>query len=243
VKTIKVNNNLHYKLNIQNSRKEVSKVSAYDIEKYFNIIKYRRNNINVICLASRTGREIDLFRLFFQNKFLFFLIKIFEKKGYGFNSFPFNFLLKQNLTDISKDNNSRSIFMGIELNKERKRKDTLNISFDQIPDKYNNKFDICFFNSLDHSKSPIITAKNINKIVKKNGYIILTFPSDQKSHTLDPTSNLKEKDVKKLFGKNIIYKKKMGVDGNMMNILLKNKFFLKYFTGYFFEVKEFPCFT
>lgn len=149
MKTIKVNKDLHYKYNIENSKKEVSKVSAYDIEKYFKIINnYKKNinykNINVICLASRTGREIDLFRIFHLNKFYFFLIKIFERKKYGFNSFPFNFLLKNYITDIKRDNKGRSIFMGIELNKERKRKDTLNISFDEIPDEYKDKFDICF---------------------------------------------------------------------------------------------------
>ncbi len=215
MKTIKVNKDLHYKYNIENSKKEVSKVSAYDIEKYFKIINnYKKNinykNINVICLASRTGREIDLFRLFHLNKFYFFLIKIFERKKYGFNSFPFNFLLKNYITDIKRDNKGRSIFMGIELNKERKRKDTLNISFDEIPDKYKDKFDICFFNSLDHSKSPKLTAKNIKKITKKNGYIIITFPAEQDSNIVDPTSNVKEKDIKELFGKSIIYKKKKG---------------------------------
>ena len=38
MKTIKVNKDLHYKYNIENSKKEVSKVSAHDIEKYFKII-------------------------------------------------------------------------------------------------------------------------------------------------------------------------------------------------------------
>ena len=226
MKVIKVNSKKHFEKNIQNSRKLYSKVSCKDVEKYkkiiLNHIKFE-DNIKAICLASRTGREIDLFRLCFENEIIFKIIKFFEYKKNGFRNF-FNFILKYKTDDIKffQDKNQSS-FIGVELNKELKRKDTLNISFDEIPKKYNNKFDIVYFNSLDHSKNPYLTARNIKKICKKNSFIILNFPGNQKSTTLDPVSGVNIEDVKKLF-KNfkIIYSCKYGSKMRYDEYILKN---------------------
>jgi hypothetical protein len=56
------------------SAKFVSKVSIFDVEKYMSIIKHyltmnalvvNLNTANILCLAVRNGREVDMFRLFY----------------------------------------------------------------------------------------------------------------------------------------------------------------------------------
>ncbi len=227
MKVIKVNSKDHFNKNIQNSRKLFSKVSCADIEKYKKIILNHfkfEDKKKVICLASRTGREIDLFRLCFENEVIFRIVNFFEYRKNGFKNF-FNFILKYKINDLKffSDKNQSS-FIGVELNKELKRKDTLNISFDEIPKKYNNKFDIVYFNSLDHSKNPYLTARNIEKICKKkNSFIIINFPKNQKSATLDPVSNVDIEDIKKLF-KNfkLIYSNMYGSAHGYDEYILKN---------------------
>ena len=71
------------------SAKFVSKVSIFDVEKYMSIIKHyltmnalvvNLNTANILCLAVRNGREVDMFRLFYF-KIIFNIIRLFEIKG------------------------------------------------------------------------------------------------------------------------------------------------------------------
>ena len=51
--------------------------------------------------------------------------------------------------------------------------------------------------------------------------MIITFPGEQSSGIVDPTSNVTERDIKELFGKNIIYKKKKGTKWSYDEYIIK----------------------
>lgn len=214
MKVKKVNIKKHKDENIKASNnKFISKVSALDVKKYLDIILAharikKKNILNIMCLAVRNGNEVDLFRLYFY-PLIFFLIRLFEIKKLGFfTAFPFLYAFKRSTADSM--NSSEIFVIGNEINPKSKRKDIIICSFNKLPKKLTNSIDVLYFNSLDHSSNPILTAKNIKRVVRNHGYIIICFPYDQRSSTLDPTSKIKIKDIIKLFNDDIIYSKRHG---------------------------------
>ena len=112
--------------------------------------------------------------------------------------------------------------LGNEINPKMKRKDILNCDFNKLPNFLTNKFDICYFNSLDHSYDPKKTAKEIKRIVKLDGFIIINYPEGQGVSNLDPTSDIEIKDIIKLFGNKVIYSKQNGSAWGYSEYIIKN---------------------
>ena len=68
------------------------KVSFRHVAEYYRILKkYDYTKGPVLCLGTRNGREIDLFRIAFSNKYILqFLVRFFEINRSGWKSiFPF----------------------------------------------------------------------------------------------------------------------------------------------------------
>ena len=185
------------------SAKFVSKVSIFDVEKYMSIIKHyltmnafvvNLNTANILCLAVRNGREVDMFRLFYF-KIIFKIIRLFEIKRLGFKTIVFSFLENLFRSDVNNVSINSSSIVGVELNPKVQRKDVLICSFNDLPANFYNKFDIIYFNSLDHSDDVASTIENIHKAIKNNGFLILAWGDSGFSDELAPNSGLTLSDV------------------------------------------------
>lgn len=208
----------HIQLNKEKSvSKWTSKVSINDTQRYLSIIRHyedslasRKSNMlgPILSLAVRNGREVDLFRLSLNNRFLASIIKLFEIKRLGFRTLLFSFLEsfgRSNLNSIG-DNSS----LGVELTEKGQRKDIYIGSFDEMPSDWESKFGIVYFNSLDHSHDPYVTAKEIIRIAKPGAYIIIAFPMGQEPSIYDPVADVGVEDIKELFGGELVYFREAG---------------------------------
>lgn len=208
MKIIPVNKLRNHQLNISHSsNKFISKVSIFDVQKYITIIKHyltmnalvvNLNTANILCLAVRNGREVDMFRIFFI-KIIFHIIRLFEIKRLGFETKFFSFLENLFRSDVNNVSINSSSIVGVELNPKVHRKDVLICSFNDLPVNFYNKFDIIYFNSLDHSDDVASTIENIHKAIKNNGFLILAWGDSGFSNELAPNSGLILSDVLSYF--------------------------------------------
>ena len=181
------------------------KVTVKDVVNFKKVlIKEHVNRIEgpIICLGTRNGREIDLFRnVFFCKKIYTFLISFFEIKRKGFISiFPWiEGFRRSNINNIL--NNSA---VGVEVNPEASRKDTLICSFDDMPKEWQGKFKIIYSNSFDQSQDPVKTANEWKRIAAPAAIIFLGFTHTPPTDA-DPVGDLELEDFQQLFGGKIIY--------------------------------------
>ena len=196
---------------------EYCKVSIKHVINWYNILnkinKFQVNNI--CCLGSRNGREIDLFRIVFFYRYLINFIKLNEIRIKGwYDIFPF--MLNFNRSNINNINKNSAI--GVEINPNVERQDTLISSFDELPSDWTGKFDLLYSNSFDQSMEPEKTANEWKRIIKKNGVLIFSF-SDKESTYTDPVGDLSYIDIINLFGGELIYYNKFG--SNYQDIIIK----------------------
>ena len=156
----------------------------------------------ILCLGSRNGREIDLFRsVFFKNRFLIRLIKIFQIRRKGFTTI-LPIIEGFGRSKIASINNESVI--GLEINPEGARQDVLVGSFDEMPIDWDNKFSILYSNSFDQSQDPFKTAEEWKRVSQKGTMLILGFTETEPTID-DPVGNIKYKDIMDLFGGELIY--------------------------------------
>ena len=204
-----------------NDKFEYCKVSYNHVLNWYKILNNSelKNIKNICCLGSRNGREVDLFRIIFNKFIISKLIKLTEIRRNGWSN-ALNFLLtyKRSNLEISTDNIN---VHGVEINPLGKRKDILICSFDEMPNDWQNKYDIIYSNSFDQSMDPQKTADEWKRILKNEGIIIFSFSYNKDPTETDPVGGLKFDDVLKLFGGEIIYYNKFG--SNYSDIILKIK--------------------
>lgn len=197
---------------IDRSRSKFSycKVSVSDVMSFYRILQPTLNDKGpILCLGTRNGREIDLFRnIFFGNKFLNKIISILERKHNGYRSrwSIFESFFRSNLNKIGK----HDVF-GVEINPDASRKDTWIGSFDEMPDEWSGKFSILFSNSFDQSRDPYKTTDEWKRVLQEGGLIILGFTEEAEPTESDPIGNLTYTDIIKLFGGELIYFNKYGL--------------------------------
>ena len=223
LEVIKSNSREEY-LNTQIDRSNIKfsycKVSLKHVLKWKKII--RNKNIlkrgPIICLGTRNGREIDLFRIAFLKRFFNKKIfQLFEIRRHGWKSL-ISFLEKLFISDI-ENINEKSV-LGVEINPLGKRKDVLIGSFDDLPKEWENKFNLIYSNSFDQSEDPYRTAKEWIRIAKNDAIFIISFSEAQPTES-DPVGNLSIKDFIQLFPGEIIYFEKNG--SNYNDLILKIK--------------------
>lgn len=196
------------------------KVSLNHVLKWEKILRHKNISKNgpIICMGTRNGREIDLFRIVFLKRFFikkFF--QVFEFKGNGWRSL-IPYLEKLFLSDIENINNNS--VLGVEINPLGKRQDVLIGSFDNLPEKWENKFNLIYSNSFDQSEDPYRTAKEWIRIAKNNAIFIISFFEGEPSYS-DPVGNLSIEDFIKLFPGEIIYFEKKGSNYNDLILQIK----------------------
>ena len=226
---IKQSRNEYIKTQIDRSIKKIlyCKVSIKHVKKWRTIIRKKillkelgidKIKGPIICLGTRNGREIDLFRIsFFSNKFLSIIVELLEIKRFGWKSiFPIFEKIGRSNAKIIRE---KSI-LGVELNPLGKRKDVHIGSFDNLPKKWENKFNIIYSNSFDQSFNPEKTAKEWIRIAKNNSLFILSF-TETKPVKTDPVGNLNIDDFIKLFPGEIIFYEKYSSNYNDLIIRIK----------------------
>ena len=153
------------------------KVDYGMVLRFYNIIQKDLGNHDfdpkIVCLGTRSGAEIDLFRIvFLKNTILNYILKFFNeinKKTIIFTKYLFFIGRKK----ISFKSNQYSY--GVEINPDALRKDVLISNFDFLPKSWDKKFNIIFSNSFDHSMDPINTSKNWIKLVRQTTYYHLLY--------------------------------------------------------------------
>ncbi len=188
------------------------KVSTGCVERFKEIIsRSKKGRIKgpVLCLGTRNGREIDLFRIYlFGNRLLQLLVKLFERRQYAFSSrFPFAESIGRSTIDKIEEGS----VVGVELNPDGKRKDVLIGSFDALPKEWESKFEVIYANTLDHAYDPRATASEWMRVVSPGGYIIIGHPGEEVNPTqINPVGNFRLDDIKTLFPGEMIYFNKFG---------------------------------
>lgn len=147
-------------------------------------------------MGSRTGIEVDYFRIvFFSNIFFSILLQFTETKKLGFGFFPLlKFFFRFNRSNKNSIINNKPNVLGNDINYKSNRKDTIVCSFDKFEKKYHNKFDLLYTNSFDQSFDPQKSLDEWKKLLKKNGLLILGFDESAPS-ILDPTGNININDL------------------------------------------------
>jgi len=191
-------------INIQITRSESKfnycKVSAFDVISYRDIL----NDANicgsigpVICMGTRNGREVDLFRaIFYSFRFWSMLMAMLElSKPYPHSLLPLAemYPVRSNCKNID-----RSSVVGVEINPQAKRKDILIASFDDLPQEWTGRFGVLFSNSFDHSMDPERTVKEWIRVVRPGGVLIILW-GDAESTETDLVGNISEQYLSGIF--------------------------------------------
>jgi len=200
---------------------EYCKVRYQDVLNWYNIIKkININNIsNICCMGSRNGREIDLFRIIFNQYLISKLTYFTEIRKNGWNNL-LNLTLNYKRSKIGKTTKDVNVF-GVEINPKATREDTYIGSFDELPNQWHDYFDIIYSNSFDQSMDPYKTANEWKKVIKKNGLLIFSFSHMKEPTESDPVGNLSYNDVIELFQGEVIYFDKYGSNYSDLIIRLK----------------------
>ena len=196
------------------------KVSYYHVANWKKIVDKMFNGLcgPILCLGTRNGREVDLFRTVFRfGKIYNFLVRICEIQRYGWNSI---FPLFEKISRSSIKNNDNHTVIGIEINPDASRQDILIGSFDEMPEEWGGRFELIYSNSFDQSQDPYKTAREWNRVLTNNGIAILGFFDLDPTHT-DPVGNLTYNDFLDLFPGEMIYYNKFG--SNYHDIIIQKK--------------------
>ena len=192
------------------SKFRYNKLSIKDVESFKKILNLHNCDIkNILCLGSRNGTEVDYFRInFFSNNFFLNLFKFTEIRRFGY--FPLlNFFLKFNKSNKNFLTTNKYNVLGNDINPLSERKDTIVCSFDKFEEKYYNRFDLIYTNSFDQSFDPQKSLKEWDKLLKKNGFLILGF--DEGPPTInDPTGNITITDLISMINYKLIYYSEKG---------------------------------
>ena len=193
------------------------KVSANDVTRYADVIRHHRANIAdrrhrstparalgpVLCLGTRNGREVDLFRIgFFGSKPHRRLVRLLERRTSGFNSWfaTVEGLGRSDFTAL----HGRSV-IGAEINPTGGRRDVWTGPFDDLPDAWESRFGVVYSNAFDHSDDPIKTAHAWKAALRPGGYLILAYTEDAEPTVTDRVGGLSVKDMLTLFPGQLVY--------------------------------------
>jgi len=174
---------------------------------FSHVYKYRRILLRlgvpepkkILCLGTRNGREVDIFRQVFLGRGIGRLPQLFEVKKFGWRPLvPWFERLGRNKLDVTSDRTA----IGVEINPHGQRSDVLVASFDELPPQWTSMFDLVYSNSLDQSMNPNRSAREWLRVLKPGGTIIVGFDGRQPTDS-DPTGSLVIGDISSLFPGNL----------------------------------------
>ena len=194
---------------------EYCKVSIKDSLKYRRLLSKDLNSQcgvtlrgPVLCLGTRNGRAVDLFRLaFFGSTFENRLLELLEGRRWGFNS-RLSFMQKHGRSRVEELGPKAVI--GVEINPRAVRSDIWIGSFDQMPSAWTGVFKVVYSNAFDQSQDPERTAAEWNRVTASAGYLIIGFNEEDEPSLHDPVGQISLDDVRRLFQGDLIYYQQRG---------------------------------
>lgn len=202
-------------IQVERSQKKFKYCKVYfaDIFRYRQLIiwdKIRRNeklkkNPDILCLGVRYGAEVDMFRTVFHSQL-------------ASSSWVQKQIISRDITkmgqakiDLAKrwgkfgGNKNKGKVWGVEINPEADREDILIGSFDELPMDWNNRFDILYSNSFDHSMNPEKVVAEWKRVAAPGAYIITAFPLVDNFTDTDPVSGLSFEVLEELWQSPIVF--------------------------------------
>jgi hypothetical protein len=202
------------------------KVSIDDVAKYHDLL--RRDRVGrgetpelgpILCLGTRNGREVDLFRTAFFGRWpVRAAVRAAEHHTHSFVSrwAPLERLGRSDARAIG-----RRSAVGVEINPRGARRDVWTGSFDDLPAEWARRFDVVYSNSFDQSHDPDRTAEAWAHVVAPTGYLIFCFTRGVEPTPSDRVGGLTVADVLGLFGGELVYFHERGSRTGYSEVILR----------------------
>lgn len=154
-----------------------------------------------MCLGTRNGREIDVFRLTFFFPKLARLAQLFEVRVRGWNSLlPWVEAFRRNRFNGKFATGA----YGVEINPSAARQDVHIGSFDDLPGFMDSQFDVIYSNSFDQSIDPVRTARAWMGCLRPGGLAIIAYGNSPPTKS-DPVGNLEFEDLVSMFSGKVLF--------------------------------------
>lgn len=193
------------------SKFENCNVSSRDVIRYRDIVmkmsarKRDKNDVGpILCLGTRSGREVDLFRLEFFGGGLSRLLGRLErhKAHRGWVS------LVPSVLSLGRSSLARlegHSVIGVEINPKATRGDIWIGSFDEMPGSWTGAFGVLFSNSFDQAQDPERTAREWLRVLRDDGLLIFCYVEGVEPTLTDPVGNMDLRTITGLFGDDVVY--------------------------------------
>lgn len=191
------------------------KVSVHDVLKYRSVLLQDLGSLGggvepgpILCLGTRNGREVDLFRMvFFGPPPLRRAVRLLEWRTHSFVSLfpPVEAVGRSDFRRLTATS-----AVGVEINPRGTRSDVWTGSFDEMPAAWEDAFGVLFSNSFDQSHDPRRTAGEWKRVLRPGGFLIFLFSKDAEPSASDPVGGLRLADVQDLFGGELVYYRERG---------------------------------
>lgn len=202
------------------------KVSADDVRRYAEVLRLRHRRAKhpqpigpVLCLGTRNGREVDIFRTqFFASAWRRWIMRSLERDRKSFTAgVPMVEAVGRSRVDALDE---RSV-VGVELNPRAARSDVWVGSFDAMPVGWIDTFGVVFSNSFDQSQDPTRSAAEWLRVIRPGGYLVFCFANDAAPTETDPIGGLTLPDVRELFGGDLVYFQDRGSRAGYSEVILR----------------------
>lgn len=202
------------------------KVSIHDVLRY-RVVLGRDRTLRrataplgpVLCLGTRSGREIDLFRVGFfgagWRRRLAALAEI-KRNSYLTLAPPVETMGRSDSRDLTPTS-----AVGVEINPDAARRDVLIASFDELPAVWTGRFGVVFSNSFDQSQDPHRTAAEWLRVVRPGGYLVLCFDPSAQPNAHDPVGQLSLPDLHGLFGGDLVFFRHRGSHKGYSEVIVR----------------------
>lgn len=208
------------------SKFKFCKVSIHDAAKYRKIIghdlertKTRRGMGPIVCLGTRNGREVDLFRIaFFGSSVLQRFARVCERRHRGFETrAPWLEALGRSSVQAV---GPRSV-IGAEVNPLAARSDVWVGSFDDMPSAWSRTFGVVYSNSFDQSEDPERTAREWRRVLRPGGYLIFCYTPRREPTPTDRVGDLDLADVLRLFDAQPVHFHECGSESRYSEVIVR----------------------
>ena len=185
------------------------KVSVHDARKYHQILRQDvgRNGAfpagPVLCLGTRNGREVDIFRTQWRGGALVAgATRLLEDDS---ASYRCRVPVLESLGRSDAKRLGPDSVLGVELNPRAARRDVWIGSFDEMPAEWARAFTIVYSNAFDQSQDPQRTAAEWKRVMRPGGYLIFCFTKGVEPTVSDRVGGLTLADVQELFGGRLVF--------------------------------------
>jgi hypothetical protein len=173
----------------------------------------------VLCLGTRSGREVDLFRVgLFGGAVRRRAVVLAEIKRSSFRTLapPLEAAGRSDLAHLGPTS-----VIGVEINPDAARADIWIGSFDAMPAAWSGRFGVVFSNSFDQSQEPEQTIAEWRRVMRPGGYLVFCFSPGADPNAHDRVGRLTLEDVQKAFGGELVFFRHLGSRKGYSEVILK----------------------